>query len=162
STSRPCSWDVARRCCRAASSCCRRRSAGTATSSPPAIRSSAAEPDVREDRVQRARDAFEVVRLDEEARVLDLARSAPEEATKLGLRRTALPLRLLLEGAKRREASTAFENLLDARRAERANQLALEVRLADVEAEGLHRLARELGSEPGPLERAAKTGLLSG
>ena len=44
--------------------------------------------------------------------------------------------------------------------AERADQLVLEVRIADVEAEALHVGPREVGAEPGPLETASEVALL--
>jgi dihydrofolate reductase len=115
---------------------------------------------VLEDAVERLRDSIEVERFDEQSRVLDLARTAPEEAAKLGLGWPALPLRLLLEGAKGREASAPFQNGLDARHSERADELALQIGLADVEAEALQGLAGEVRAEPGAFKRSRELALL--
>ena len=111
--------------------------------------------------VEGSRDARQLERLDEQPRVLDLAGAASEEAPKLSLGRPTSPLGLLLEGAKRREASARPEYCLDGRRAERANELALEIGIAHVEAETLHAFAGEVCAEPRLLQSAAEASLLA-
>ena len=111
--------------------------------------------------VEGSRNARQVECLDEQPRISDLAGAAAEEAPKLGLRRPTSPLRLLLEGAKSAEAFASLENGLDPRRAELANELALEVGIAHVEAETLHAFAREIRTEPRSLQSAAEAPLLA-
>ena len=54
------------------------------------------------------------------------------------MRRPVAPLRLLLEGPERAEVAVRLDDLLDGFRAERADQLVLEVGVADEEAEPFH------------------------
>jgi lincosamide nucleotidyltransferase A/C/D/E len=116
---------------------------------------------VRQNRVERPWHALQVEGLDEEPRVLDLAGAAPEEAAKLGLGRPPAPLRLFLERSKGAEAPATFQHRLDTRGPKRVNQLALEVRLADEEAEQLHRLTGKARADARLLERAAEALLLA-
>ena len=60
------------------------------------------------------------------------------------------------------EIAVGADDLLDARRAERADQLVLQVGDANEEPELLHVRAREVGTKAGTLERAAKHRLLAG
>ena len=114
------------------------------------------------DSVERPRDAFEIERLHEQAGVADLAAStAAHEPPKLLLGGTVAPCRHLLERSKPAEVVVGVEDLFDARRAERTDQLLLEIRDADVEPEVLHVRARELGAETGALERLSEDSLLA-
>ena len=69
---------------------------------------------------------------------------------------------LVLEGAEGGELTLGGDDPPDGLDAERPDQLVLEVRLADVEAEPLHARSREVGAEPGPFETAPEPGLLTG
>jgi hypothetical protein len=111
---------------------------------------------MREQQVQRSRNAVEVERLDHQRRVSDLPGTASEEAPKLSLDRSVVPLRLLLEGSERRELSARLEHRLDAGGAERPDQLALEIGLADEEAERLEVLARAGRPDAPALERPSE------
>jgi len=115
------------------------------------------------DSVERPRDAFEIERLHEQAGVADLAASAAaHEPPKLLLGGAVAPRRHLLERSKPAEVVVSVEDLFDARRAERTDQLLLEIRDADVEPEVLQVGARELGAETGALERLSEDPLLGG
>ena len=98
-------------------------------------------------------NAAEIECLDEKWRVPDLPGAAAEEAAKLRLFGTPLPLLLLLERTEGRELPASVEDGLDAGCPERPDQLALEVRLADVEAETLELFPRARGPETDPLQR---------
>src|SRR6478735_11196810 len=110
--------------------------------------------DVREERGEGSRDALELQGLDEQWRVPDLPGATSEEATKLILHRTVVPSRLLLERPERREFSAPLQNGLDAYRAERADQLTLEIGSANVEAELLELRLCARGRDPDPLQPA--------
>jgi hypothetical protein len=100
---------------------------------------------VREHAVQRAGHAREVEGFDEEARVADLSpAAAAHETSQLLVLRPSTPFRLLLKRAERAEVAMRAHDLLDGLSAKRANQLVLEIRFADVEAEFLHCAARQL------------------
>src|SRR5262249_21071940 len=99
---------------------------------------------------------------DEQGRMFDLPRAASEEPAKLVLDRTPLPLWLLLKRAERRELSTRLEHGLDALRAERPDQLALEVGVADVEAQVLELFSRSRRPDADALESPAERGQFAG
>jgi len=118
---------------------------------------------VGEDAVERPGDAVEIERIDEQARVPDLAPStAAHETPELLFYGAAAPCRHLLEGPKPVEIVIGPKDLLDPRRAERAYQLLLQIGDAHEEAEPLHVRARELGAEAGALEGSTKDMLLTG
>src|SRR5262249_36120288 len=91
-------------------------------------------------------------RVHHERRVQCLAGTAAEEAPELILDRAASPLRLLLERTERRQLPAPQEHGLHSLRAERADELALEIRLADEEAEGTQVFAAAGPADAGPLE----------
>src|SRR6188472_3214667 len=93
--------------------------------------------DVLEERGEGQRDTLEGDGTGEERCVPDLSGAASEETAELILDRTSLPLRLPLERAERRELTAPLEDVLDARSAQRTDQLTLEIGIADVEAERL-------------------------
>ena len=74
----------------------------------------------------------------------------------------ALPGRLLLEGAERAELTLSLDDLLHRAGTESADQLVLEVGVADVEAQPFHLDARQVGAEAGPIEPAPEVVLLGG
>jgi hypothetical protein len=103
-----------------------------------------------------------VERLDEETLVADLsAAAAAHEAPELVLRGPALPLRLLLQRAEGAKVSVRLDDLLNRGDAESANQLLLEIGDTHVETEPFHVAAREVGPEPGTLERTAEVVFLT-
>ncbi len=105
----------------------------------------------------------EIKRLDEQARVSDLAAAATShEAPKLLLSAPSLPRRLLLEGAEGSKVSLCVNDLLHGSGTKSADQLVLQVCDAHVETESFHLAASEVGSEAGPLETAAELALLCG
>ena len=80
--------------------------------------------------VERPRHPVEVERLDEEAGVADLPPAArAEEPPQLVVEWPAAPLRLLLQRSERAEVAVQLDDVLDDVRAERADQLVLEIRL---------------------------------
>jgi hypothetical protein len=90
--------------------------------------------DLRQRGFKRLRHPFEIEGLDEESRVPRLAAAAAaHEAAKLLFDRSAAPLDLLLKRAERREVAVLFDHLQDAFGPQGADQLRLQVRLADVE-----------------------------
>ena len=110
---------------------------------------------MREHAVERTRDVVEIDRIDEQARVAQLAAvGAAHEAPQLSVEPLSPPRRLLLERPERAEVAFGLDDGLDEGRAERTDQLVLQVGDADVEAEPLHVGAGELGAEAGPLETA--------
>ena len=116
-----------------------------------------------EDAIERSRNMVEIERLHEQAGVANLAASAAaHEPPKLLHGGAVAPRRHLLERSKPAEVVVSVEDLFDARRAERTDQLLLEIRDADVEPEVLHVRARELGAETGALERLSEDPLLGG
>ena len=113
---------------------------------------------MREHAVERPRHAREIERADEHRRVLDLAPAAgAHEAPKLCLDAPGALRGLLLEGSEASKLALGFDDPLDAGGAEAADQLVLEVGVADVEA-GPH----ELGAEAGPLDGEPEVALLAG
>ncbi len=119
--------------------------------------------DVCKDQVERPRHVGEVERLDEQTRIPDLpAGAAAHEAPQLLLSGPSLPRRLLLERAEGAEITLSVDDLLDGGRAVSADQLVLEVGLADVEAQPLQVGASEVGAEAGALEAAPEVAFLRG
>ena len=113
-----------------------------------------------EEPLERPRDLSEVERLDEQLGISDLPpAAAAHEAPQLLVARPALPGGLLLECAERSEVSLLGDDLLDGGHTECADQLVLEVRVADEEAERFQIGACELRAEPGVLERALEVAL---
>jgi hypothetical protein len=113
--------------------------------------------------VERPRHLGEIKRLDEQTRISDLSpTAAAHEASKLLLRSSSLPRRLLLKGAERAELTLSVDDLLHANCTKSTDQLVLQVCDAHVETEPFHICAREVGTEAGPLETATKVALLSG
>ena len=103
----------------------------------------------------------EIERIDEQRRPADLPRAATaQEASKLLLGGSPSPGRLLLHRAEGSEPSLRLDDALDRRGSEGADQLVLQIRVADVEPECLHVGAREVGAEVGPLEGASEVALL--
>src|SRR5690349_17368385 len=115
---------------------------------------------VSEHAVERPRDAIRVERVDEEARIADLPVAEP--ASQLLLAGLRLLRGLLLERAKRSELPLPLGDLLDCIGAERADQLVLEIRDADVEAQPFHVEATEVRAQAGTLEAATELALLRG
>src|SRR4051812_22772264 len=90
-----------------------------------------------------------VERLDEQARVADLAApAAAHEAPQLLLDRLPAPRGLLLQRAEGVQLAVCLGDRLDRAGAERADQLALEVRLAGEEADPLEVVAERLAELP--------------
>lgn len=71
------------------------------------------------------------------------------------------PFRLPLEGAERRQVALSIDDLFHGGRAERSDQLILQVRDADVETESFHLVATEVGAETRLLETAPEVALLA-
>src|SRR2546430_8791708 len=94
-----------------------------------------AELDVRQDAVERPRDAREVERLHQEHGVLLLA--VPHEAVQLFLERPGTVRRLLLVGPERAQLVLLREHPLHSIRSHRPGQLVLEVARAGVEPDAL-------------------------
>src|SRR5947208_10389076 len=94
-----------------------------------------AELDVRQDAVERPRDALEVECLHQERGVLLLA--VPHEAVQLFLERPGAVRGLLLEGAERAQLALLRKYPLHPVRPDRARQLVLEVARAGVEPDAL-------------------------
>jgi hypothetical protein len=118
---------------------------------------------MRKHTVQRARNLRQIQGVDEQARVLDLpAAAGAHEAPKLRFF-GAIPLRRLpLEGAEDPELALGVDDVFHGSDTERADQLVLEVRDTDVEAEWFHGSASEVGAEAGPLESTLEIAFLSG
>ena len=111
--------------------------------------------------VERPRHAREVERLDEQRGVADLpAAAAPEEPAQLLLDRPSPPRRLLLQRPERAEVALRLDELLHPRRAERPDQLVLEVALADEEPEARQVGASARRAEPDARERSLHRVLL--
>src|SRR4051794_11554176 len=108
--------------------------------------------------VERARHAGEIKRLDQRRRESDLP--VVQEAVQLFLGSPFAMRELLLVGAKRPQSPVRGEHSLRGRGAEAADELALQVGLADVEAEPFHLGAVEAESEACPLESTAQLALL--
>src|SRR5437899_3569132 len=87
---------------------------------------------------QRPRDPLRLEGLDEQRRIAEVAAAVLQPAAQLRLDRSATPRGLVLEVAERRELSLRGDDLLYAGRTERANQLVLEVRGADVRRSAEH------------------------
>src|SRR3954464_11539267 len=68
---------------------------------------------------------------------------------------------LLLVGAKRSQDPVLREDCLHGRGAEAPDELVLQVRLADVEAQPFQPAPVGIQTQPGPLERAPQLALLS-
>jgi hypothetical protein len=111
--------------------------------------------------VERPRHLGEIQRIDEQARVSDLpAAAAAHEAPKLPFGGPSSPRRLLLEGPERPEVSLTVDDLFHVGRTESPDQLVLQIFDADIEAEGFHVGASEIGAEARPLETAPEAALL--
>jgi hypothetical protein len=115
--------------------------------------------DMREHAVERARYAAEIKRLDKRRREPDLP--VVQEAAELFLGAPSAMRELLLIGAKRSQYPVRGEDCLHARGAKTTDQLVLQIRLADVEAEPFHVGAAEIGTEAGPLESTPQLALLA-
>src|SRR6478672_4271258 len=88
--------------------------------------------DMPEHAHQRPRDPLRFERLDEERRIAEVAASVLQPAPQLRLDRPTTPRGLILEIAERLELSLGSDDLLDPVSPERADQLVLEIRGADV------------------------------
>ena len=116
---------------------------------------------MRKQQIQRPRHSAEIQGIDEQRRRADLpAPVRSEKAPKLLLGRPPSPRRLFLEGAKRVEVTQSADDLLDGVGAEGADQLVLQVRDADVEAQCFPIRASQARSEAGPLEGPLEVVLL--
>src|SRR3954447_6340263 len=114
--------------------------------------------DVREHAVEWPRHAGEIERVDERRRVLDLAPAArAHEAPQLRLDAAGALRGLLLEGPEASELALGLDDPLDAGGSEAADQLVLEVGVADEEAG-----PPELGAQAGPLDGEPEVALLAG
>jgi hypothetical protein len=118
---------------------------------------------VRKNTVQRPWHVAEIERVDEQARVLDLpAATCAHETPKLGFGGQSSPGGLVLQGAERSQLSIGIDNLFDGRGSKGADQLVLEVRVADVEAKAFRLGAAEMSPQARPLEGAPEVVLLRG
>ena len=116
-----------------------------------------------QDLVERSGDTLEIEGIHEKARISGLAaRAGGDEAPKLLVGGSAAPRRHLLELAESLQVTVRADDFFGCGDAERADELVLQVRDADVEPELLHLLTTEVGSQTDTLERAAKDGLLAG
>jgi hypothetical protein len=112
--------------------------------------------------VEGPRHSFKIQRPDELGSRLDLpAALGAEEAPELFLVAPSSPGGLVLEGAERVEFTLCLEHLFHGGGAERADQLILQVCLADVETESFHAGPSEVGAEAGPLEATLEVALLA-
>src|SRR3954466_7286554 len=84
----------------------------------------------------------------------------PQKSARLPRGRPPLPRRLLLQRAERTQLALGGDHSLNGGGAERANQLVLQIRLADVEAQLLHAAAAQASAEARALERAPEVRLL--
>src|SRR5262249_37082494 len=100
-----------------------------------------------------------IERLDQRLREPDLP--VREEAPKLRLGRPCPMRGLLLVGAERTQPPVRGEDILHGRGTEGADELVLEIPLADVEAEPFQLGTAEVASEAGALESAPKRPFLS-
>src|SRR5512134_153210 len=106
--------------------------------------------DVSEQQVQRPRHVRKIERADEEGRVPSLpAAPGAHEAPELLLRGLPLLRRLTLERAERPELALGVDHVLHGVGADGTDQLVLEVRDADVEAQRFHLVTRKVGAESG-------------
>jgi hypothetical protein len=113
---------------------------------------------MREHAVERTRYAAEIKRLDQRPRESDLP--VVQEAAELFLGGPWAMRDLLLVGAKRPQYPVLGEDCLHGRGAKATDQLVLQIRLADVEAEPFHPAAAEVKLEAGPLESTPQLALL--
>jgi hypothetical protein len=105
----------------------------------------------------------EIEGVHEQRGVPDLpAAAAAHEPPQLVVGVALAPFGLLLERPERPELTLALDDLLDARGAEHADQLVLEIRDAHEESERLHVSTREVGAEACLLERPPDVRLLAG
>jgi hypothetical protein len=119
--------------------------------------------DVSKQTVQRPGHLGEIKRIDEQARVSDLAAAAAtHEAPKLLLSGPSSPRSLLLESAERPKLTLSLDDPFHGGGAEGADQLVLQVFDAHVETESFHIGTSEVGAEAGPLEAAPEVALLCG
>jgi TfoX N-terminal domain len=115
---------------------------------------------VRQHAFERPRHSSEIQRLDEQRRVAGLP--VPHEAPELLFIGQVSLRRLLLERVKRAELTLGGDHLFHSRRADRPDELVLEVGIADVEAEAFHVVSCQVRPEAGPFETAPEFTLLSG
>jgi hypothetical protein len=115
---------------------------------------------VSEDPIERSRDLSEVERIDEQARVPDLA--VPHEAMELCLQSQPSLLGLLLERLEGRPLARRLDDPFHDGGTQRAHELVLQVCLAHVEAKGFEVSATEVRPEAGALERTLEVVLLGG
>jgi uncharacterized cupin superfamily protein len=116
---------------------------------------------VREHGVERSRHPAQVERIDENARVADLAATAAaHEAPQLGARLASVPGRLFLEGAEGTELALGADDLLDGIGPEGTDELVLEVVDAGVEPEPFHVGATQVRAEAAAFEAAPEIALL--
>src|SRR5262249_28420518 len=115
-----------------------------------------------EDGIERPRDVGQIERVDEQLRVQDFAAAAAtHEPVKLRRHAAALLRGLLLERTERSKLALVVDDLLHRVNPERSDQLVLEVRVAHVEPERLHVLAREAGRDAGAFKAAPEVALLT-
>src|SRR5687767_3305342 len=118
--------------------------------------------DMGKNPVQRTRYSGQIERVDEQRSGSDLpAAVGTEEAPQLLLRAPSSPGRLLLEGAERLEVALGFDDPFHGCRAERPDQLVLEILDAHVEPESFHVVTGEVGAEAGSLEATPEVRFLS-
>jgi hypothetical protein len=114
-----------------------------------------------EDSVEWPRDVLDVERVDEQARIPDLAPSAAaHEPPQLFLKGPAAPLWHLLKRPEPVKIVVGREDLLNTLRAQRADQFLLQVGLADEKADLLHVCTGQAGSEACAFEPLPKDLLL--
>ena len=104
-----------------------------------------------------AADATQGVRGGSASEIKQTVRKAPE----LVLGGPALPLRLLLQGSERAKVSVLLDDPLNGVDAECTNQLLFKIGDAHEETQTFHVVAREVGAEPGALQRAAEVAFFS-
>src|SRR5438270_10388717 len=111
---------------------------------------------------ERPRRSRQLQRFDEQAGVADLpSAAAAHEAPQLLLTCPSVPRRLVLEGTEGSKVTLGSEELFHGFGTQGTNQLVLEVRDADVEAEAFHLDAREVGPEAGALQSSLEVTLLA-
>jgi hypothetical protein len=117
---------------------------------------------MREHSNERPRYAGRIQRLDEQARIADLpAVGAAHETSQLRFDSPSTPRGLLLEGAERSEVALGVDDGFDRGGAETADQLVLQIRHADVEAETFHLGPREARAEARTFKSAPEDGLFA-
>jgi hypothetical protein len=111
--------------------------------------------------VESAGHALEVQLGYQQGPVADLSPGArAEEASQMRVRAAPALRRLILKSAEGLELAFGFEDALDSCRAQRPDQLVLEVGCADEKADRLRFLTRELAAKPDALQAALDVRLL--